>query len=91
MKIFKWSVIPTLQLQRLKHSHNELNGIMRRMSDGIHDGYSTVYDNVRKEWRVLMHKTGMGHIVVKVFPYGDDPAYARLCAKELVEKLNERM
>lgn len=26
---------------------------------------------------------------IKVFPYGDDPEYAELCAKELLDKLNE--
>lgn len=31
------------------------------------------------------------HCVIKVFPYGDDPDYARLCAKELLDKLNEEV
>lgn len=91
MKILKWSVIPTLHLQRLKRSHRDCKNLLARLSDGLHDGYTAVYDNVRKEWRVLMYKCGVGHIVIKVFPYGDDPAYARLCAEELLDKLNERM
>lgn len=28
---------------------------------------------------------------IKVFPYGDDPEYAELCAKELLDKLNEEV
>jgi hypothetical protein len=28
---------------------------------------------------------------IKVFPYGDDPDYAELCAKELLDKLNEEV
>lgn len=91
MRILKWSVIPTLQLQRLKRSHNDCTNIVNRLRDGLNDGYSAISDNVRREWRVLMHKTGVGHIVIKVFPYGDSPAYAKLCAEELTEKLNESM
>jgi hypothetical protein len=29
--------------------------------------------------------------LIKVFPYGDDPDYAELCAKELLDKLNEEI
>jgi hypothetical protein len=29
--------------------------------------------------------------IIKVFPYGDDPDYAELCAKELLDKLNEEV
>jgi hypothetical protein len=28
---------------------------------------------------------------IKVFPYGDDQDYAELCAKELLDKLNEEV
>lgn len=28
---------------------------------------------------------------IKVFPYDDDPDYAELCAKELLDKLNEEV
>lgn len=91
MRIFKWSVIPTEKLQRLKYSQTELNCIMRHLSDGIHDGYSAVPDDVRRVWRVLMLKPGAGFVTIRTYPYGDDPEYARLCAGELCEKLNERM
>jgi hypothetical protein len=28
---------------------------------------------------------------IKVFPYGDDPEYAKLCAKELLDELNKEV
>ena len=31
------------------------------------------------------------YCTIKVFPYGDDPDYAELCAKELLDKLNEEV
>lgn len=31
------------------------------------------------------------YCIIKVFPYGDDPEYAELCAKELLDKLNEEV
>lgn len=31
------------------------------------------------------------YCTIKVFPYGDDPEYAELCAKELLDKLNEEV
>lgn len=31
------------------------------------------------------------HCTIKVFPKGDDPEYAELCAKELLDKLNEEV
>lgn len=31
------------------------------------------------------------HFPIKMFPFGDNKEYARLCAEELCEKLNERI
>ena len=30
-------------------------------------------------------------VLIKAFPKGDDPEYAKLCAKELLDKLNEEV
>lgn len=31
------------------------------------------------------------YCTIKVFPYGDDPDYATLCAKELLDELNKEV
>ena len=31
------------------------------------------------------------YCTIKVFPYGDDPEYAKLCAKELLDELNKEV
>ena len=41
---------------------------------------------------LVAHTHGEYYFVpVKVFPFGDDPEYARLCAVELCDKLNEKL
>lgn len=39
----------------------------------------------------VMAKFNNNHIIIKRFFQGDDKEYARLCAEELCEKLNERI
>lgn len=31
------------------------------------------------------------YCTIKVFPYGDDPEYSKLCAKELLDELNKEV
>ena len=61
--------------------------------DGLN--YFTVSRRYEKDLRigymVMQHCLGTSHCwIVKFFPDNDDKAYARICAEELCEMLNEK-
>lgn len=67
-----------------------------RMCDGLADGYYLRFE--AKGYEVRMRKTvgtdaahpSPAYILIKSFPYGDDPDFALLQAEELLDKLNEK-
>ena len=45
--------------------------------------------DVKRMYR--LHEGSVVDVLIKRFPYGDDPEYARLCAKELLDELNKEI
>lgn len=93
-KLFEWlGYVPKIQLhevieqllnQRLFEEQTVKEQQVYTMSDA--PDYNCYIVTILGVANYRFHKR-----VVKSFPYGDDKEYARLCAEELCEKLNERI
>lgn len=74
------------------HPTNIWNNFVANLENDMIDGYCK-YDWYSCEggYWVYAYSPNSYWLPIKFFPYNDDADYARLCAEELCEKLNERI
>lgn len=77
---------------------NETDYVIARRVDWLHDA---VFSNLLGNYCVtevgdaylisLFEEYNSTHFPIKLIPYGDDKEYAKLCAEELCEMLNQKI
>lgn len=93
MKIFKWSLVPTKQIKKLEDDKSYIEEIICKLQCNCRDKNATYKKlfNGDSYMVVRVSELGTTPIAIKEFPFGDDMEYAKLCADELVEHLNEKI
>lgn len=89
MKIFKWSLVLTKQINRLYNIEENFTKLYSNCRDRNATYECSTYINSFVVVRVSELENT--RIIIKEFPFGDDMEYAKLCADELVEHLNEKI
>lgn len=93
MKIFKWSLVLTKQIKKIKDDKSYIEELICKLQCNCKDKKAT-YKKVFNEdsfMVVRVSELDTTPIAIKEFPFGDDMEYAKLCADELVEHLNEEI
>jgi hypothetical protein len=75
-------------------THKRLHALQSRETKRKYDlcyGYEGVSVDMCVKHKDVHNLEEYTWCTIKVFPYGDDVDYAELCAKELLEKLNEEV
>lgn len=91
MKFFKWSLVPTKQIERLEQDKSYIETLYCKLIDNCKDKKATYkcYYNFNSYIVVRVSKLENTAIAIKEFPFDEDEEYARICAEELIEHLNE--
>lgn len=87
MNFFKWSLVPTKQINKLSNIEDNFFRLYQNCRDR-----KATYECVRylnSFVVVRVSELENTRIIIKEFPFNDDVEYAKLCADELVEHLNE--
>lgn len=93
-KLFEWlgyAIIPKRKLRKYRlfeGSMQKLGALDKAIKLCVAD-YSVVEND--DSYFVMVHISNWVDKLVKSFPKNDNADYARLCAEELCEKLNERI
>ena len=72
--------------ERYKYIYNKYNSAMNRVMLAGHGSY--MIEEHITYYAVCLQINGFT-MPIKSFPFGDDKEYAKLCAEELLDKLNE--
>ena len=95
-KLFEWLGYKLLSKNEYDSMNEEISRtktrFMRAINDNIKSGrYSFVIMEGRDCFYIGFIFSRIDFLFIKTFPFDDDKDYARLCAEELCEKLNERI
>lgn len=89
MKFFKWSIVPTKTLIKMRDQGLWGADMVREVYEVCSDKEAKFFISETKYSFVVVKSSRSFYINIKEFPFGDDKEYARLCAGELLEHLYE--
>lgn len=95
-KLFEWLGYKLLSDEEYDELDKTFSRVLRLAQEGISEalkqkrGWFSIA-KTEQGYEVRFYFTIVDFIVIKFFPFGDDKEYAKLCAEELCEKLNERI
>lgn len=93
MKFFKWSIVPTKQIRKHEDDKSYMEELISKLQCNCRDKNATYKRLFNEDSFMVVRISELDSmpIAIKEFPFKDDMEYAKLCADELVEHLNEKI